>query len=283
MQILEPIQQIFITIINTYIKYCFQFQTAITTISFILSCIIISFLISEIMTEKHEKYVKEEIPEIIELSKNILNIQNYIDNTIEYFSDDLPPIGESIKKDTKLTVSQLNFIRYIRNLEIYQEKWDRYSSEQLINVSNIESPYRIAYEIRSLLEIPFIKNIEKNDIDVWLTKEESDCVLNYELKLMNPILQNKDTIPPSISELLQNENKNDDHIIICVKCKELISENEAEKLVFKKYSKDILDIQNNNSNKDQTFNAINEISDVLNAGINSIIGGLQSTQLSKNA
>jgi hypothetical protein len=28
------------------------------------------------MTEKHEKYVKEEIPEIIELSKNILNIQN---------------------------------------------------------------------------------------------------------------------------------------------------------------------------------------------------------------
>ena len=279
MQIIEQIQQIFISILNTYIKYCFQFQTAITTISFILSCIIISFLISEIMTEKHEKYIKDEIPEIIELSMNIQNIQNYIDNTIEYFSDDLPPIGQSIKKDTKLTVSQLNFIRYIKNLEMYQEKWDNYSFQQLINASIIKSPYRIAYEIRSLLEIPFIKDVETNDIDVWLTKEESDCVINYELKLINPILQNKEISPPSTPELLQNDNKNDDHIIICVKCKELITEKEAEKLVLKKYTKDFLDIQN----KDKTFNAINEISDVLNSGINSIIGGLQSTQLSKNA
>ena len=279
MQIIEQIQQIFISILNTYIKYCFQFQTAITTISFILSCIIISFLISEIMTEKHEKYIKDEIPEIIELSMNIQNIQNYIDNTIEYFSDDLPPIGQSIKKYTKLTVSQLNFIRYIKNLEMYQEKWDNYSFQQLINASIIKSPYRIAYEIRSLLEIPFIKDVETNDIDVWLTKEESDCVINYELKLINPILQNKEISPPSTPELLQNDNKNDDHIIICVKCKELITEKEAEKLVLKKYTKDFLDIQN----KDKTFNAINEISDVLNSGINSIIGGLQSTQLSKNA
>jgi hypothetical protein len=231
------------------------------------------------MTEKHEKYIKDEIPEIIELSMNIQNIQNYIDNTIEYFSDDLPPIGQSIKKDTKLTVSQLNFIRYIKNLEMYQEKWDNYSFQQLINASIIKSPYRIAYEIRSLLEIPFIKDVETNDIDVWLTKEESDCVINYELKLINPILQNKEISPPSTPELLQNDNKNDDHIIICVKCKELITEKEAEKLVLKKYTKDFLDIQN----KDKTFNAINEISDVLNSGINSIIGGLQSTQLSKNA
>jgi len=281
MQILEPIQQIFITIINTYVKYCFQFQTAITTISFILSCILISFLISEFMTEKHEKYIKDELPEIIELTKNIQNVENYIENTIEYFNDDLPPIGETIRKDTKLTISQLNFIRYIRNLELYQEKWDRYSLGQLINVSNIESPYRIAYEIRSLLEIPFIKDVETNDIDVWLTKEETDCIINYELKLIKPILQNKEMIPPSTSELLQNDNKNDDHIIICVKCKELISENEAEKLVTKKYAKDLLDIQNNK--KDQTFDAIHEIAEVLNAGINSITGGLQCTQLSKNA
>jgi hypothetical protein len=233
------------------------------------------------MTEKHEKYIKDELPEIIELTKNIQNVENYIENTIEYFNDDLPPIGETIRKDTKLTISQLNFIRYIRNLELYQEKWDRYSLGQLINVSNIESPYRIAYEIRSLLEIPFIKDVETNDIDVWLTKEETDCIINYELKLIKPILQNKEMIPPSTSELLQNDNKNDDHIIICVKCKELISENEAEKLVTKKYAKDLLDIQNNK--KDQTFDAIHEIAEVLNAGINSITGGLQCTQLSKNA
>ena len=89
MQILEPIKQVFTSILNTYIKYCFQFQTAITTMSFILSCIIISLLVGDIMTEKQEKYIKDELPEIIQLSVNIQNIQNYIDNTIEYFNDDL--------------------------------------------------------------------------------------------------------------------------------------------------------------------------------------------------
>ena len=68
---------------------------------------------------------------------------------------------------------------------MYQEKWDNYSFQQLINASIIKSPYRIAYEIRSLLEIPFIKDVETNDIDVWLTKEESECVINYEIKLIS--------------------------------------------------------------------------------------------------
>jgi len=227
-----------------------------------MTCILAVYLFNDIMTERNEKYSKNEISEIIELSKNVQNIENYIEQSLEIFPDDIPPIGDTITKDTQLTTSQLNFLKFIENLKIYQEKWDMYSYDQLINVSNIESPYRVAYRIRNLLEIPFIENLDKNDLDLWLTKEEELCIRKYENKSTIPKVTKQSIIPDSpISE-------NDDHIVICIKCKEIISEEEAEKIVLQKHASEVVEALKKQKKVDFNFespmDAIGEIANSLN-------------------
>jgi hypothetical protein len=230
------------------------------------------------MTERNEKYIKNEISEIIELSKNVQNIENYIEQTLDIFPDDLPPIGDTITKDTQLTTSQLNFLKFIENLKIYQEKWDMYAYDQLIHVSNIESPYRVAYRIRNLLEIPFIQNLDKTDIDVWLTKEEELCIHKYENKLILPKVTSKQhKIPDSpISE-------NSDHIVICVKCKELLSEEEAEKIVLQKHAAEVVESLKKHkkidSNLDSPMDAISEIANSLNNQVTDLKNKVTKTNI----
>ena len=278
MEIMQPIKEMLNTLWFTYIKYCIHFQATITTLSFIMTATLIVYLINDIMTERNEKYIKDEIPEIIELSKNVQNIENYIEQTLEIFPNDLPPIGESITKNIQLTTSQLNFLKFIENLKIYQEKWDTYAYDQLIHVVNIESPYRVAHRIRSLLELPLIMNQDKTDIDVWLTKEEKECIYNYENKFMTPTTSIKQIDSPATPL-----SETSDHIVICIKCKELISEEEAEKIVIQKHASEVIkEIENKkkvNSNLNTSpMNAINEIAESLNKKINNL-----KNNLSKNA
>jgi hypothetical protein len=240
------------------------------------------FLINDFMTERNEKYIKDEIPAIIELSKNVQNIENYIEQSIEIFPHDLPTIGDSVTKETQLTLSQLNFLRFIKNLKTYQEKWDTYAYDQLIHVTNIESPYRVAHRIRELLEIPFVMNVDKSDIDVWLSKEEEECIRNYELKLMTtkPIMKEESEISTPISET-------SDHVVICIKCKEILSEEEAEKIVLQKHASDIIASLKKEKkvdfNLDSPLNAINEIAESLNNKITDLKNiGIFSKDTSKS-
>lgn len=211
---------------NLYTKNWKQINTIITISSSIIMVIclflivvVVIFILKDYFYHRKETYLQNEIPKIIELSKNIQNIVHYVDTTIEIFEDDIPPINEAITKDTLLTSSQLNFLKFIKNLENYQDKWDYYSFSGLIQSLNIESPYRVAYHIRSILEIPFVKDIDSNDIDVWLSKDEIECINSYETNVNKLV-----TIEQPIIE-------NYEHISICVKCKELITEEEAENLI----------------------------------------------------
>jgi hypothetical protein len=248
-----------------------------------MSGVILVYLINDIMTERQEKYIKDEIPEIIELSKNVQNIENYIEQTLEIFPHDLPTIGESITKETQLTTSQLNFIKFIENLKTYQEKWDTYAYDQLIHVVNIESPYRIAHRIRTLLDLPLIMNVDKTDIDVWLTKEEEDCIRNYE---------NKTIMPKSISKQDFSTNtpisECSDHIVICIKCKEVISEEEAEKIILQKHASEVVEALKKEKKvdfkiKDNSMEAINEIANSLNTQIDNFKNVIFKGKLSKNS
>jgi len=247
-----------------------------------MSGIIILYLINDIMTERNEKYIKDEIPSIIELSKNVQNIENYIEQTLDIFPNDLPTIGESITKETQLTTSQLNFLKFIDNLKIYQEKWDTYAFDQLIHVTNIESPYRIAHRIRTLLEIPLVMNVDKTDIDVWLTKEEKDCLRNYEINLMKPTSNIKQSITPTtpVSEC-------SDHIVICIKCKELINEQEAEKIILERHAGLVVEELKKKKKVDYNLNespieAFNEIANSLNTQIGNFKDIISKKNIAKN-
>jgi uncharacterized CHY-type Zn-finger protein len=153
-----------------------------------------------------------------------------------------------------------------------------YAYDQLIHVSNIESPYRVAYRIRNLLEIPFIENLDKTDIDVWLTKEEELCIHKYENKLILPKLTSKQPIIPDspISE-------NSDHIVICVKCKELISEEEVEKIVLQKHAAEVVNElekhKNLDFNQESPIDAINEIANSLNKKVINLKNKITKTNI----
>lgn len=239
------------------------------------------------MTERQEKYIKDEIPEIIELSKNVQNIENYIEQTLDIFPNDLPIIGESITKETQLTTSQLNFLKFIDNLKIYQEKWDTYAYDQLIHVTNIESPYRIAHRIRTLLEIPLIMNLDKTDIDVWLTKDEEDCLSNYETKLMKPMSNIKQSITPPAPAPLTPVSECSDHIVICIKCKELINEQEAEKIILQKHASIVVEALKKQKKEElnmeySTSEAIKEIASTLNNEIDNFKDIISKKNIAKD-
>lgn len=285
MQIIQPIKQILYSLCNKYIQYCLHYQASVTTLSFLMSALVLIYVINDIMTERQEKYIKDEIPQIIELSKNVQNIENYIEQTLDIFPNDLPIIGESITKETQLTTSQLNFLKFIDNLKIYQEKWDTYAFDQLIHVTNIESPYRIAHRIRTLLEIPLVMNLDKTDIDVWLTKEEENCLRNYETKLMKPISNINKTFTPETPVTPVSECS--DHIVICIRCKELINEEEAEKIILKKHACEVVEKLKKQKNVEfdlekSTNEAINEIANSLNNQIGNFKDMISKKNIAKS-
>ena len=168
----------------------------------------------------------DEIPNIIKLAQRVEYIQNYVDYTISDYEHDLPQIGMNIEEDTELTISQLNVLKAISELQELNRVWEIYRDNNILNNADIKFPYAIAYHIRELLDTPIYKD-EDNDEYIWLTEKEHKCIKKYNNKINKPIIL----------------NKCDDHIILCVKCKEIIQNNEEDV---------ISDKEDDNSNEEET-------------------------------
>jgi hypothetical protein len=154
----------------------------------------------------------DEIPNIIKLAQRVEYIQNYVDYTINDYEHDLPQIDGDIEEDTELTTSQLNVLRAILELQELNRVWEIYRDNKILNNSDIKYPYALAYQIRELLDTPIYKD-EDNDEFIWLNEKELKCIKKYNNKMNKPIIA----------------NKCEDHVIICIKCKEIIKNNEHEK------------------------------------------------------
>lgn len=197
--------------LTPYIHFILNEKTIITVTIIIFSVIIVCYLyISSLETIDKSKLL-DEIPTIINLAQRIEYIQNYIEYTLDDFEHDLPPISEDITLQTGLTGSQLNLLNFIKELKDLHKEWERYKDNNILSNSNIKMPYAIAYHIRELLETPIYKD-EDNEDYVWLNKIEMDCIRKYNFKIKEP---------------LPSPNRLNDHITICIKCKEIIRSNEV--------------------------------------------------------
>jgi len=197
--------------LTSYINFFLNIQTIITISIIIFSVIITCYLyISSFDTIDKSKLI-DEIPTIIKLAQKIEYIQNYIEYTLHDFEHDLPPISEDITLLSELTGSQLNFLNFIKELKELQQQWERYIDNNILSNTNIKMPYAIAYHIRELLETPIYKDIDNEDY-VWLNKIEMECIGKYNLKIKTP---------------LPSSNKLNEHVIICIKCKEIIKSTEV--------------------------------------------------------
>jgi hypothetical protein len=189
-----------------YILYSMPIIT--TTVSLIIFVVIYYTFLWE---DTSISSIKKTVPNIIQLSKNITYIEDYIKQTIENYEHELIPINSKIDITTELTSSQIQFLNFLKNLEIYQTEWDNYVGKGLISNTDIEMPYRIAHNIREILEVPISDTLDEFGYkNVWITPEEIKCVINYLNKKRDPIT------PP--------KNKyGDEHVVICIKCKSHIS------------------------------------------------------------
>jgi len=110
--------------------------------------------------------MKQNIAVLINIGQKIILIEDYIKSIID---QDL-----YIKESTILTVTQINLLHILYNLENIQEKWQYNVDNGFITNSNIKMPYAIAYHIRELLFEDFY---EENEEKVWLSKEEINTLL----------------------------------------------------------------------------------------------------------
>lgn len=148
--------------------------------------------------------IKDTIPKIIKLSKYIDNVERMIQPLI---NSDIIQINKQIEIDTELTIDQIYFLEFIQVLEVYQPIWDQYTRNNLIHNKDITMPYIVAHKIRELLGIQLEKDQDTNEDEVWLSKVETINLLNYYNKKRDPI-----------------SPKSNDHISICIKCREKIEE-----------------------------------------------------------
>lgn len=141
--------------------------------------------------------LKLNIPKLINLAKRIeiinLNIK------IQYWNDD------------QITNKKYILLKYIEELEPLQNVWEYFSSNSIINNSDIKCPYILAYNIRDILETPLTKD-ENNEDYVWLSEKEKSFI-----KLFQSIDFNKDNQEfqenQDIDENKDNIEKNDDLVV----------------------------------------------------------------------
>lgn len=149
--------------------------------------------------------VKNKIPYLIELGKKIEEIENYINFTISSYPYEIQPLNCEITNETELTNSQFSLLLFLDKLELLQVQWQLYVDCKLINNGIIKMPHAIAYRIREILGTPIIKD-EDGEENFWLTDVEKKIVNN------NKHYDNN----------IQSDKIEEDHVIICVRCKEQI-------------------------------------------------------------
>ena len=125
---------------------------------------------------------------------NIFTLENFTD-----FSEKIS-IDELYEKKRQTDLNKL---------ELLQVQWQLYVDCRLINNGMIKMPHAIAYRIREILATPIIKD-EDGEENFWLTDVERKIVNNNKQSDKTPIVE-------------------DDHIIVCVRCKEqMMIEKEIE-------------------------------------------------------
>jgi hypothetical protein len=143
--------------------------------------------------------IKNKIPYLIDLGKKIEEIETYINFTISSYPYEIQPLNCEITNETELSNSQFSLLLFLNKLELLQVQWQLYVDCNLINNSIIKMPLATAYHIREILGTPIIKDKDGEE-NYWLTDIERKIVNN-----------NK-----------QSNKTEEDHVIICIRCKEQI-------------------------------------------------------------
>ena len=146
--------------------------------------------------------IKNKIPYLIDLGKKIEEIETYINFTISSYPYEIQPLNCEITNETELTSSQFSLLLFLNKLELLQVQWQLYVDCRLINNGMIKMPHAIAYRIRDILGTPIVKDYDGEE-NFWLTDVERKIVNNYKQSEKTPIVE-------------------EDHVIVCVRCKEQI-------------------------------------------------------------
>jgi hypothetical protein len=169
------------TIDTNVIDFYHQYITVIVIL--LIGAFFISLLIELLVTlyeRKRDDYMLTIIPDLVYVNQRINIIKHFINNNIIKISNSNNEIfTENIKPDTKLTYIQYKSIKYIKELELLNEKWLNLSYHGLFVNFKITSPYALAYCIREILNLK-INIDDDNDENAWLSVEELDCLKNNE-------------------------------------------------------------------------------------------------------
>ena len=152
----------------------------IPSVIIIIVFLIITLLVISILvfSGKKDDYTLTIIPDLVYVNQRINTIKYFINNNFIKNSYNENFI-ENIKPDTKLTYIQYKSLKYIKELELLNERWLNLSYHGLFVNFKITSPYVLAYCIRELLKFPI--NIDDDDEEnAWVSIEEIDCLKNNE-------------------------------------------------------------------------------------------------------
>jgi flagellar biosynthesis protein FliQ len=201
------------TLNTNVIDFYHQYITVIVIL--LIGAFFISLLIELLVTlyeRKRDDYMLTIIPDLVYVNQRINIIKHFINNNIIKISNsNNETFTENIKPDTKLTYIQYKSIKYIKELELLNEKWLNLSYHGLFVNFKITSPYGLAYCIREILNLK-INIDDDNDENAWLSVEEIDCLKNNEnyenIKNNDDILIKNDKsiiyIDSYIDEILKN-------------------------------------------------------------------------------
>jgi hypothetical protein len=125
------------------------------------------------------KKIRAKIPDIINLTQRIENINLNIRLYMERSYMEIDQIHEKITENTQLNYNKFIFLSYIEELEKIQEDWDYFHINDLLKSTSIKNPYIIAYQIREIIATPIEKDDDNEDF-IWLSDDEKKCMKKHE-------------------------------------------------------------------------------------------------------
>jgi hypothetical protein len=125
------------------------------------------------------KKIKAKIPDIINLTQRIENINLNIRLFLERSCIEIDQIHEKITENTQLNYNKFIFLSFIEELEKLQEDWDYFHINDLLKSTYVKNPYILAYQIREIIATPIEKDDDNNDF-IWLSDDEKKCINKHE-------------------------------------------------------------------------------------------------------